>query len=152
MKKIALFAVLAFTAPAFASDFIGLTIEPLAYSLTTTSDGVSGKVVVLTSDNAGTQAAPTVATDGLDLKGLAGVTVMLKTASNATAGGTLQAYVLNPETSAWYRVPDLDLTATATTVQSWPGLYVPVPKGRVYWVPSGIGSVVTTIYLIGQEK
>jgi hypothetical protein len=77
---------------------------------------------------------------------------MLKTASAATAGGTLQAYVLNPETSAWYRVADLDLTATATTLQSWPGLWVPVPRGRIYYNPVGIGSVVTTIYLIGQEK
>jgi hypothetical protein len=168
MKKLALCLALAFAAPAFAEPAMlpshavssmvtsinpGIQIELLAVTVTTQTNGnVIPKVVILTSDNAGTQAAPTLATQGLDLTGLSGVTVTLKTASNATAGGTLQAYVYNPESGNWNRVPDLDLTAIAATNQSWPGLWVPVGRGRIYYTPSGIGSVVTTIYLIGQEK
>ena len=169
MKKIALFAALTFAAPAFAEQPMvashitamerlalsfnaQMLIEPLAYSVTTTTQGVVVPKVVVMQAGDGTEDAPAAVTDGLDLTGLSGVTVMMKTSGNATAGGTLQAYVMNPETSAWYRVADLDLTATATTVQSWPGIWVPVARGRVTWIPNGIGSVVTTVYLIGQEK
>ena len=81
-----------------------------------------------------------------------GVSVILVTSSNATAGGTLQAYLFNPETATWARAAELDLTATATTNQTWPALWVPVSRGRLYYNPSGIGSVQTTIYLVGQVR
>jgi hypothetical protein len=129
-----------------------IPIELLAVAVTTTTQGVVVPKVVVMAASDGTEDAPTLTTDGLDLTGLSGVTVMLKTSGNATAGGTLQCYVMNPETNSWYRVADLDLTATATTLQSWPGIWVPVARGRVTWIPNGIGSVVTTVYLIGQEK
>jgi hypothetical protein len=167
MKKLAVALALTLAAPAFAEptmypshvvqDMVlglnpGIQIELLAVAITTQTAANNNRTVILTSDNAGTQAAPTTSSQGLDLTNLGGVSVILKTASAATAGGTLQAYLYNPDADVWARAPDLDLTAIATTAQTWPALYVPVARGRLYYNPVGIGSVVTTVYLVGQTK
>lgn len=131
-----------------------IPIELLAVSVTTTTQagvvtGSVGTSVILTSDS-GTQSAPTTNAQGLYLKGIRAVSVFLKTSAAATAGGTLQAYLMNNLTGEWHRAADLDLTATATTLQTWPAIYVPVSSGRLYYNPVGIGSVTTTVYIVGE--
>ena len=128
-----------------------MTIEPLAFSAATTTWVNNRRTAVITADS-GTETMVTATTVGLDLTDVTGVVVMLKTSAAATAGGILQAYLLNPETGVWNRAADLDLTATATTAQTWPALWVAVRRGRLYYNPSGVGSVTTTIYLTGQPK
>lgn len=128
-----------------------MAVEALAYSATTTTWVNNYRTAVLTSAS-GTETMVATTTVGLDLTNLGGVSVILKTSSAATAGGTLQAYLLNPETGTWARATDLDLAAVASTDQTWPALWVPVSRGRLYYNPQGIGSVTTTIYLVGQPK
>ena len=170
MKKIAAVLALSFASVAYAEpamlpshavqsvamqslgDLVPVTIQAVSFAATTYTQGVTTPTVAIATASSGSESAPTLATEGLSLDGLSGVTVMLKTASNATAGGTLQCYVWNPEALAWYRVPDLDLTAIAATTQSWPGIWIPVSRGRVTWVPNGIGAVVTTVYMVGMQK
>ena len=166
MKKLALALALTLAAPAFAEPSLlpshavqsiaqaslpVLTIEALAFSAATTTWVNNRRTAVITADS-GTETMVTSTSVGLDLTDLTGVVVMLKTSAAATAGGILQAYLLNPETGIWNRAADLDLTATATTAQTWPALWVAVRRGRLYYNPSGVGSVTTTIYLAGQPK
>jgi hypothetical protein len=129
-----------------------IQIELLAVSATTTTWVNNNRTAVLTSDSCNETMGTRPATVGLDLTNLDGVVVHLATGSAATAGGSLQAYVLNVETGIWNRTPDLDLTTIAATAQSWPALWVAVKRGRLYYNPVGCGSVATTIYLVGQPK
>jgi hypothetical protein len=127
-------------------------IVQLLPAVTTNTTANNGRTAIATFST-GTESAPSTATAGLDLTNIGGVVVILSTTTtNATAGGTLQAYVRNVETGNWGRVPDLDLTAIAATTQSWPGLFVPVSRGRVAWVPNGIGTVNGAVYIVGQPK
>lgn len=166
MKKIALVLALTLAAPAYAeqamlpshavanmaqamADNFVFSIDALAYSAATTTWANNKRTAIITADS-GTETMVSTTTVGLDLTGVEGVNVILKTSAAATAGGILQAYVLNVETGTWARAADLDLTATATTNQTWPALWVAVRRGRLYYNPSGVGSVTTTIYLVGQ--
>lgn len=72
--------------------------------------------------------------------------VHAETAGTMTAGGTLQAYLLNPVTSNWNRAPDLDVTVQALARQTFTGLSVNVSQGRVAYVASGVG-VTVNIYI-----
>jgi len=135
-----------------ASADIWNLMTPMYVAIGTTTYQNNNRTATTVWDTGASQSAPTAATDGLSLDGIGAVSVILGTASNATAGGTLQAYVYNPESGNWNRVPDLDLTAIASTKQSWPAIYVPVSRGRVTWIPNGLGAVVTTVYIVGQAK
>ena len=104
-----------------------------------------------------TPAAPST-TDGLSLEGSSvwsaatkGFVVIVEAAGAMTAGGILQAYLRNPNTGTWVRVADgsLDLTVSAVTNQGFLGMYVPVSKGRIAYVPSGLG-VSSTVHIIAQ--
>ena len=77
-----------------------------------------------------------------------GVVVIVETGGTMTAGGVLQAYVKNPISGTWVRVADgsLDLTVSAVASQGFVGIYVPVPRGRIAYVASGLG-VSCTIYI-----
>lgn len=100
-----------------------------------------------------TGAAPTLATEGQPLKGLAAVTPVVEVADPATqtllGAGTLQCYLWDPMTEAasgvatgfWSRCPTLDMTITASGVprQAWEALQVICPRaGRVMWVPNAV--------------
>lgn len=165
MKKIAVALALTFAAPAFAdqamlpshavsnltlqgmADTFKMVIDAVAWQATTTTNTRDGKTAILTSDS-GTESAPTGTSVGLDLWNVSGISVFLKTSASASTG-TLQCYILNAETGTWARAAGYDLTATATTHQTWPMVTFPVSVGRVYYNPVGIGSVQTTIYLVG---
>jgi hypothetical protein len=128
-----------------------IQIELLSVAATTTTYANNNRTA-MAAFSTGTESAPTGTAVGISLTDIVGVNVILNTSSAATAGGTLQAYTYNPESGAWGRVPDLDLTAIAATNQSWPGLFVPVQRGRVTWVPNGIGTVSGVVYIVGQAK
>ena len=138
-------------AMASLGDNVKVTIQAVSFAAATTTWSNNTRTAIITADS-GTETMVSAATAGLDLTSIGGVSVILKTSSNATAGGTLQAYLLNAETGTWARAADLDLTATATTNQTWPALWVPVSRGRLYYNPQGIGSVTTTVYLVGQVR
>jgi len=124
-----------------------LLLPAAAWASCTTTDG--GSVVTVTCST-GTESTLTAGSvEGLKLAGMravAGVSVHAETAGTMTAGGTLQAYVQNPATGNWNRVIDLDLTVAALARQSFLGLTIVNPMGRVIWLPNGTG-LATTIYL-----
>lgn len=96
----------------------------------------------------GTESAPTLVTEGIDLRGLSSLSVAVETAGTMTAGGTLQAYVWNPVTAQWNRCPALDLTVQALASQAFPTLRVEAGFGRFTYVPNGVG-VACSIYVVG---
>ena len=68
-----------------------------------------------------------------------------------TNGGKLNAYAYNGISGNWLRLPDLDLTVQALTSQAFPNIVAPAGKPRIAFVPSGIGTVSGTIYVLGQR-
>ena len=102
------------------------------------------------SCTATTEAGPTLATDGRSIAGAKGVSVAVVSTGAMTAGGTLAAWTYWPQASQgsqWVRTPDLDLTASAATNQSWSGLVVTVPVGRIDYRPSALGANNTLVYI-----
>jgi hypothetical protein len=168
MKKLALLLALAFAVPAFAepamlpshavrSLAVGtllrpeIAIEALAVAATTTYSSNSGQIVFVTADS-GSAAAPTTVADGINLEGLYGVNVIVEASGTMTAGGTLQCYVWNPQSTTWVRNPDLDLTVAALQRQAFAGIFVAAARGRATWVPNGVGSLATTVYMVGGVR
>ena len=165
MKTLAVALALTFAAPAFAdqamlpshavsnlalqgvADNFKMVMDAVAWQATTTTSTRGGRTAILTSDS-GTESAPTGTSDGLDLWNVSAVSVILKTSGNASTG-TLQCYLMNAETGTWARAAAYDLTATATTHQTWTMVNIPVSVGRIYYNPVGIGSVGTVVYLVG---
>ena len=105
----------------------------------------------------GTEAAPTLATQGFDLNGLAGFTVHLESIANGDGGvmnfsaGTLLGYLYNPVSGVWNRASELDLVVAAgVPTAAYTGFSVSNPNGRVAWVPSGVG-VAVKVYIEGTR-
>lgn len=102
-----------------------------------------------------TPVAPS-STDGLPLEAqsiwrtssVKTISVIVEGAGVMTAGGVLQAYLKNPVTGTWARVADgsLDLYVAAVQYQGFSGLYVPVSRGSIAYVASGLG-VASVIYI-----
>ena len=104
----------------------------------------------------GTETAYTLLlTDGLDLNGLTGFSVYVKSGVAFTAGGQLLAYIRNPVDGVWSRVSDgsLDLTLSAVTSQAFTGFQVQRgTQGRIAYLPSGAGgSNPITIDIVGAN-
>jgi hypothetical protein len=97
----------------------------------------------------GTESAPTLVTEGLDLWALTGCALHAEAAAAMTAGGKLLAYAWNPVTSRWNPISDgsLDVTVSAVQYEAFSGLTVTADIGRIAWVPSGVGQAVT-IYIV----
>lgn len=121
-----------------------------AQATTTWSNGSSARVSIATCTT-GTESAPTLATQGLELANVSGFSVVAETAGTMTAGGVLQAYLYNPESSSWSRSPDLDLVVQALAKQAFSGFQVTSYAGRLAYVPSGVG-VAVTIYIVGTFR
>lgn len=122
-----------------------------AEATTTWSNGSSARVSIATCST-GTESAPTLATQGLELANVSGFSVHAETAGTMTAGGLLLAYVYNPEGSgSWNRAPDMDLTVQALAKQSFTGFQVTSYAGRIAYVPSGVG-VAVTVYIVGTFR
>ena len=125
-----------------------LALPRLAHATCTTTDGGSVVTVACTTGTESTLTAGS--SEGLKLNTIfsssRGLTVHAETAGTMTAGGSLQAYVQNPATGNWNRVPDLDLAVQALARQAWFGLAVVNQMGRIIWLPNGTG-LATTIYI-----
>lgn len=121
-----------------------------AQAATTWSSASSGRTVIATCTT-GTESAPTLATQGIELANVSGFAVHAETAGTMTAGGVLLAYLYNPQSSVWNRAPDLDLTVQALADQSFAGFQVTSYAGRLAYVPSGVG-VAVTIYIVGTFR
>ena len=130
------------------ADNFSIAIEALSFAATTTTSTNSGRIVYVTADS-GSAAAPTTVADGISLQGLYGLVVIVEASGTMTAGGTLQCYIWNPQSVTWIRNPDLDLTVSALQRQAFPGIFIASARGRATWVPNGVGSLATTVYMIG---
>lgn len=68
------------------------------------------------------------------------VVIEVDAAGTIAANATLNAYHLNPQTSVWNRLPDLDLSLTSgLTGQASAGWPVACPRGRLAWLPNAVG-------------
>lgn len=124
--------------------------SPAVASITWTED--LSKVYALAVCSSGTESAPTLVAEGLNLDRVKGLTVSYEAASAMTADGTLQAYLWNPISEQWNRATDLDLTATAVADEEWGLEVVGHPPGsRIAFVPNGIG-VAGSLYIRGGKR
>lgn len=109
-----------------------------------------------------TGSAPTAATEGMPLKDLTAVSVVLEVntpASRTLSGaGSLLCYVYDPLVAGWSRHPTGDLTVTLSGVarQSFDPLDVACPRNaRVVWIASGVtvsAGTTVTVYQLGNSR
>jgi hypothetical protein len=119
-----------------------------------------------------TRTAPTVASDGqlaginlanpqlsANQNGYHGltITVCAATGSLLTATGTIQFYGYDMATPEWAHIPDLVQTVSTSTArcQTFLGLGVPAPRGRLMAVATGVGftgggSGGITVYMLSR--
>lgn len=126
---------------------VALLLSLPAYATITWTSADNG-LVSIASCTSTTESAPTLVTEGLSLAGVKGIVVVIETAGTLTAGGVLQAYIWNDSagTPSWVRVPDHDLTVQALAKQAFSGFAVTSPRGRIAFIPSGVG-LASTIYI-----
>ena len=129
-------------------------------ALATTTWGTSStqSYTSVATTTTGTEAAPTLSTQGFSLDGMAGFTVYLESVPNGDGGvmnfsaGTLLGYAYNPASGNWTRSSDLDLVVPAgVPTASYKGFKVDDQRGRVAWVPSGVG-VAVKVYIVGTAR
>jgi hypothetical protein len=112
----------------------------------------SSGVGVTATCTTGTEAAPTLATQGMSLEGLDSFVVVVKSTASAFSAGTLDAYIYDLVSASWSRAPDLDLTVKAgLTQQAFYGFRVTAPRGRIAFIPNGLGQA-NVVYLNGSRK
>lgn len=95
----------------------------------------------------GTEAAPTLVSEGMLVDGVGAVMVFLEAAVAGTvSGGNLLAYIWSNAAQAWFPAPDLNLAVPATAARRYsfagpsPGFGLPVmaARGRIAYLPSGV--------------
>ena len=107
-----------------------------------------------------TGSAPTVQGDGIPLKGLTKLFVVLQANSSQTlsGAGSLQCYVYDGATGGvggWARYKPGDCAVSSSGVQSeaYPTFYVDAPRNDyACWVPSGVtvsGGTTVTVFVLG---
>ncbi len=127
-----------------------LTLKAVDYGTAQNAWTTVGTAVRLAAGGA-TMASGT-AVVGLNTYGVKAVSVYVEAAVGAmTAGGKLLAYVLNPASSVWMRLPEMDITVTALQNESYTGLEVLGDYSYLAYVPSGVGRA-TELYLVGRMK
>ena len=122
---------------------------------------INGSTVRFSDTLTGTD--PTVATEGIPVKDLAAITVILETATPASqtlsGAGSLLAWVYDGATGGpggWSRCPALDLSVTLSgkNRMAFASLPVTCPRNmRVTWVPSSVtvsAGTTVTLYLLGH--
>ena len=124
------------------------TLATCTYTRTTSP----GQNTTIQTCNTTTETGPTLSTDGQPVGRTGVVSVFAKGSAAMTAGGKLEAYVYNADAAQWFRYPAADLTAVASTNQTWAPVDVSVPNGRVDFKPAGIGAITTTVYVVGQTQ
>jgi hypothetical protein len=112
----------------------------------TTTYSLTDRRSVKAACTTGTEAAPTLATEGMSLDQVGGFVVHAQAAGAMTAGGKLKAYLWNVKAARWNPAPDLDLTVAALQFQGFVGFAVPSAQGRAAYLPSGVG-VAVDVYI-----
>lgn len=98
---------------------------------------------------AASSAAPTLATQGLDLAGLEGYSVCVQAPPGARlsdGGGVIQAFKYNYTLSLWGPDPELNKTVTISDagLQCFPDQRTVAKYGRVYYATQGLTSGTLT--------
>lgn len=103
-----------------------------------------------------TRAAPTLATEGLDLSAVKGLRVCVSAASAQTlsGGGNLRAYYYDATLARWARNNDLDVAVDLASArdQCFPDFAVPVQFGRALWAADSVtvsGGTTVSVYVVG---
>lgn len=106
-----------------------------------------------------TRAAPTLVTEGQDLKTLVAVTVIVEAPAGQTlsGAGTLKCYVWDDFVAGWTRVPGNDLTVTLSGDRrmGFPVFWVPGPRSsRLLFAASGVtvsSGTAVAVYQLGYS-
>lgn len=100
------------------------------------------------------RAAPTLATEGMNLNGVVGYQVTISAPVGQTiTGGTLQCYFMSTLTARWARCPaSFDLTPS-TAVRDWtsPSFTVVVGMGRLLYAATSITISAGSTVVVGLE-
>jgi hypothetical protein len=136
--------------PIFFAILLTLVSTP-AFAATTWSSLDSQGFVRKAVCTTGTEAAPTLATEGLSAASLASVVVVVESGSAFGAGARLNAYTWNQFSAAWSRQPEADIELDATLKAQTIGPLNPGPVGRLVYAPSGLAAA-STIILIGSPS
>lgn len=146
----------------FAVLLFGLLVAATATATTTWTAGDSGDRRTATAvTTTGTEAAPTLSTQGFGLSGARGFSVHVESACvladggctyPAFSAGTLKAYLLNPVTNKWGRAPKLDCEVPSASSASCSGYRVEANWGRVAFIPAGLGaSTALNVYVVSDQ-
>lgn len=136
--------------PIFFAILLTLVSTP-AFAATTWSSLDSQDFVRKAVCTTGTEAPPTLATEGLSTASLASVVVVVESGSAFGAGARLNAYTWNQFSAAWSRQPEADIELDATLKAQTIGPLNPGPVGRLVFAPSGLAAA-STIILIGSPS
>lgn len=136
--------------PIFFAILLTIVSTP-AFAATTWSSLDSQGFVRKAVCTTGTEAAPTLATEGLSAASLASVVVVVESGSAFGDGARLNAYTWNQFSAAWSRQPEADIELDATLKAQTIGPLNPGPVGRLAYAPSGLAAA-STIILIGSPS
>jgi hypothetical protein len=136
----------------YLSAALALLVLPL-WAEASCTHASAGPNVVITCTTGTESTLTQSSTEGLGLgsaffgKATTGLAVHVETAGTMTAGGVLRAWLQNPLTGQWNRAPDLDVPVQALARQGFLGLSVVSAKGRIAFLPDGVG-LAAVIYII----
>lgn len=136
--------------PIFFAILLTLVSTP-AFAATTWSSLDSQGFVRKAVCTTGTEAAPTLAAEGLSTASLVSVVVVVESGSAFGTGARLNAYTWNQFSAAWSRQPESDIELDATLEAQTIGPLNPGPVGRLVFAPSGLAAA-STITLIGSPS
>lgn len=115
-----------------------------------------GLQTLFTESQTLTRAAPTLSTEGQEIKGFSSLTVVVEAESGQTiTGGTLKAYCYDPDLAFWFPIPAMDRTLTSVSSRRYgfAALDVVGPRNsRVLFAASAVtvsGGTTVTVYQLG---
>lgn len=89
-----------------------------------------------------TRAAPTLVTEGMELRDIVAIRVAIDAGSGQTlsGAGSLLCYLWDNDDARWKRCPDLDLSVTSSGIRDmvFGEQDVPVGSGRILFATSGV--------------
>ncbi len=109
---------------------------------TSEAQDISGTTAYWTEVQLLTRAAPTLVTEGLNLRGVIGfrVTVCANATRTLSGTGTLQAYVWDNDLLRWIRNPALDISVSTSGVRclAFPDIRTAAASGRVLFAANAV--------------
>ncbi len=103
---------------------------------------ISGTTAYWTEVQLLTRAAPTLVTEGLNLRGVVGfrVTVCANATRTLSGAGSLRAYVWDNNLLRWIRNPGIDLSVSSSAMRcmAFPDVETVAASGRVLYAADGV--------------